>query len=752
MNNNGFDSLRDSETHTLKDYINLIKLNIIPIVLITLTGLIVASIYAYNAQDIYKSTTVIKLAKPSGSILNSPLMPEFNDWGSDRFIANEMEILKSYRIREIVTQTLIDSFSSITETDSFYLILNREVDYLNKSPKPLLKSSSDIIGLLANVSIDQKRGLDIVEISMESPSPFEAALIANCYADSYAKLNLQYERQQLIIVKKFLSEQKNEKYQSLITAEENLKKFQEKGGIILIEDQAKSLIDVLTDFESQRDGKIIELSIANQTLKELKAEIQRKNPSISEYVQKFSTEPRLESLQKSISELQARIDYAQANTDENFSNKAIVRDSEIRLAELNKKLDEQVAIYKTNIFAATPEELKELSLSLFENEVKAKSIQSSIEQLNEIVKKYEQKFSELPDRTLDYARYKRELSAFEKLYLIVEEKYQESLIIEQSTPGNVLIIDVARRPLEPSKPNRNLIVLVGLILGMGMGFGFAFVRNYFDTTVKTPEEIQNKNINVLAWVPKIDLLETNKDLEFIVAKKPDSIHSEAFRALRTRIQFSKLGDESIRSILVTSSTPREGKTMVSANIAGSFAQANKKVCIIDCDLRKPRMHSLFNANRYPGFTDYFFEQVSFDEIVRKSEVANLDYITVGTIPPNPSEILSSKQMEGLFAKLKEIYDIVVVDSPPIIAVTDSEILSRLLDATILVVSANETEMELMEKAVELLTHEKKSFIGVLLNNFSYRSGYGSYYKYYYYYSHDAAGKSDKQKSKTSFKS
>ena len=155
---------------------------------------------------------------------------------------------------------------------------------------------------------------------------------------------------------------------------------------------------------------------------------------------------------------------------------------------------------------------------------------------------------------------------------------------------------------------------------------------------------------------------------------------------------------------------------------------------MDCDLRKPRMHTVFKDERYPGFTDYFFGQTTYDQIVRKSEITNLDYITAGTIPPNPSEILGSPQMEAFLRRLREEYDHIVIDSPPIIAVTDSEILSRLVDMTILVVSANVTELDLMEKSVELLTHEQGSFAGVLLNNFSYKSGYGSYYKYYYYYS------------------
>ena len=159
------------------------------------------------------------------------------------------------------------------------------------------------------------------------------------------------------------------------------------------------------------------------------------------------------------------------------------------------------------------------------------------------------------------------------------------------------------------------------------------------------------------------------------------------------------------------------------------------------------MHTVFKTKRFPGFSDYFFGQVKLEEIIHKSDVPNLFYITAGTIPPNPSEILSSSQMVSFLDKLKKHFDIIIIDSPPIIAVTDSEILSRLVDSAILVVSANQTEVELMRKSAELLSHEKNSFIGVLLNNFSFKSGYGSYYKYYYYYSHHGGNGAMKKKVK-----
>ncbi len=205
---------------------------------------------------------------------------------------------------------------------------------------------------------------------------------------------------------------------------------------------------------------------------------------------------------------------------------------------------------------------------------------------------------------LDLARFQRNRESLEKLYTLVEEKYQEALINEQSQPGNVLIIDDAREPDSPSKPNRLLIILVGIILGGGLAFGFVFAKNYFDDLVKSPEDIEKKNLNVLTWIPEIEGIAENglkkSEFEFIVALRPDSIPSEAFRALRTRVQFSRPDKENLKTILITSPAPQEGKTTMAINLAGSFAHANKKTLIVDCDLRKPRLYNIIQRDKNPG--------------------------------------------------------------------------------------------------------------------------------------------------------
>ena len=732
FNNNGQD------VSTLKDYLNLVRLNLLPIIIISITGLLVAIIYAVNAPNIYKSTTVLKIAKPSGSVLQGSLLPEFQDLGSDRFIANEIEILKSYKVREKVAQAIIDTFNLSADKKNFSLILEKKQ---NNTPFKKLLNKESIIGLLSgSASIEQKRGLDIVEISVESESPHEAALIANSYAAAYKEINLANNRTQLTAIKNFLAQQRDEKLRELGTVEETLLAYQEQKGIVQLPEQARTLIAQSSDFEAKMNATKIDLTITEKTLKEYKTELEKQDPEIKNFIESFATEPYIKNLQAQIADLMTQKDRAMSSTVNAQRKNELLKDYDNKMDELKNKLNNQLSVYRAGVMSSSPTEIKDLTRKVFEEEVKYQAQAASYKKLSEIVEEYDKRLNKLPTSTIDLARLQREQASYEKLFTQVEQRYQEAIISEQSVPGNVLIVDDGLVSKSPSKPNRLMIVLIGLILGLGMGVGFAFVKDHFDNTIKTPEDIQKKNINILAWIPQIEGIDTgNKDFEFIVAKKPDASASEAYRALRTRIKFSKLDKETLKIILVTSPTSQEGKTTTSVNLAGSFAQANFKTIILDADLRKPRIHSVFNHKRFPGFTDYFFGQTSFEEIVRSTEVNNLFYVSAGTIPPNPSEILGSTQMESFVQKLKNNFDYVIIDSPPLIAVTDSEILAQVVDGTILVVSANYTEMDLLEKSVEVLKRDNSTFLGVLLNNFSFRSGYSSYYKYYYYYSRPTNG-------------
>lgn len=728
------DLYNTTDSNTLKDYIRLIRNHWLPVLLISISGLAVAIVYAANATDIYKSTTSLRISKTTGDVLTSPFMPEFTDWGNDRFIANEIEVMTSYTTREKVSAALIDSFHENSVPSLYSVILNNDIDLFETPNSP--KTIAGLTKTLGGISIDQKRGLDIVEISAESPSSYEACLIANTYAEQYTLINLNMNRNQMNLVTEFLKEQRIEKQHELNEAEETLKIFQEKGGLIALDKRASTLIDLLAEFEAQKSVTQVDLMASNKVLENLRKELESQNPRMADYLKSLSSQTYITAIQDQIVKMEINRQVALSNDKGSNGNSALVRDYDRKITDMQQELDKELQVLKAGIFASSPQEVKELTQKIIGEEVRNQSLQTSIKELGKIVRSYEARFMKLPKSTLELARLERKSSALEKLYILLEQRYQEALINVQSQPGNVIIIDKARVPKSPSKPNRTLIVIIGLVLGTGLAVAYVFIKNYFDDTVKTPEDIQQKNINVLAWIPKIEGIGLNgsSDFQFIVGKSPDSLPSEAFRALRTRVIFSRIEKESLKTILVTSAAPKEGKTTISINLAGSFALTNKKTLLLDCDLRKPQIHHIFNSSRSPGLIDYLFGKVILDEIIKPTEIENLSFITTGTIPPNPAEMLDSEQMRKLLVKFRNDFDLVIIDSPPIIAVTDSEILSNLVDGTLMVVSADTTEIDLMERAVELIKRENTQFLGTVLNNFSYKSGYGSYYKYYYYYS------------------
>lgn len=225
---------------------------------------------------------------------------------------------------------------------------------------------------------------------------------------------------------------------------------------------------------------------------------------------------------------------------------------------------------------------------------------------------------------------------------------------------------------------------------------------------------------------------------FIVEEKPRSVAAESYKTLRTNIQYSSL-DKKISSIVITSSEPGEGKSMTSTNLAVTFAQDNKKTLLVDCDLRKPSVHKLFKISNLKGLSEVLIGSETLEDSLYLYN-DNLTVLPSGHIPPNPSEMLSSKAMGNLLTKLKEDYDVIILDSPPLQAVTDAQLLSVKADGTILVLKANTTKKESVFQAKELLEKVGANILGIVLNMVENKHG-----KYYYYYGEDGTKKKHRKK-------
>jgi tyrosine-protein kinase Etk/Wzc len=740
---NLFNNLKDNKSTSLKDHINIIKSHWLIVLLISILVGGGTFIYSIIATDIYVATTEIKITTPPGSILTSPIIPVSSFKMENNLIANEIQTILNPSIRIQVAKTLIDTFYQLKKNQDFNLMLEFGA-FEKKSSK--LKSEKEILSVLSKVvNANQKGTLDFIEISAESPSTEEAALIANLYAQAYREFNLAMNRNQITTIRETLEKQKAEKREELIKAENNIKNFQLRGGVIQLDAQAKTLIENLSDFESRMNTTKIEISITKQVLDNYEKELEQRDPSLIRYLENKSSEPYLQQLQTQIAQLEANRDMALLDKSSAKNNPEIIKEYEIKIADLKDKLNKSIDNYQKSILASSPEEIKLLIKRVFEEKVKYQSLIESYNQLNNVLGSYEEKFNILPARTLDLARLERERAVFEKLYLTLEEKYQEALINEQSIPGNVIIMNTALPPDSPAKPNRTFIIALGLIAGLGLGLGFVYIKHFLDKTIKTPEDLERNKIKFLTWIPKIKGGKAfNSAEEFFILSDADSIIGESFRALRTRIQFSKPG-QNIKSILITSSAPSEGKSLISINLAGSFARDEKKAIIVDCDLRKPRIHSIMNESLIPGLSDYLFGKVVIENIIKMTKLSKLDFISAGTVRSGSSEILNSKKMISLIQKLRELYDIIIIDSPPILAVADTEVISNFVDASILVVSSNSTEIDWAKQSADLLRHGQNTFLGVVLNNYDFKFGYPSNYKYHgYYYNNDDSKKSKKK--------
>ena len=721
-------------TKSIKDYILLIRTNLYSFTIISTIIIIATVSYAVISKNIFKSTVTLRITTQKQSVLESTsIFPEVSNMVNDRFISNEIEVIENYDTRERYAKALIDSFDNSNNKNLFPILKSEDNKGVNRH-----KTLVQIIDLLKDkVSVQQKEGMDIVEISAESPSPYEAALIANTCANQYKELNLEGNRNQLTTIRKFLEKQSKEKLDELNDVEDALKNFKEKGGIVELDAQSTALINQLSQLDSQRDALKIDLMTSDAVLNQYKNEIKKQDPHLADYLESQSSQAYIDVLQKQIAELQMNKDLALAIKNPNIDVSAKIKDYEQRIADLKQKLSTKINDIKAGAFASSPDQVKALSQKLIEEEVNNHSLSIKLKELQEIIGKYEVNFNKLPQKSIELAQYERKRESLKQLYLLVEQKYQEAMINELSQPGNITIVGIGRIPDKPAKPYRMLIALIGIIAGLGAATGFLLIKDYFDDKVKTPDDIQNKGLNFLTWVPYFKSMGKN---ELIVSAAQDHISSEAFNSIRTRLDFSLVDHPSIKTILITSAAEKEGKTVISTNLAGSYAQSHKRTLLIDCDLRKPRVHSVMNAPKTPGLVNYLFNKAKLEDVIRTSKIKNLYYIPTGTNVPNSADILGSKAMKRFLGEMKEMFDIIIIDSAPIVAVIDTEILSKIVDGTILVVSSNKTEIKLINDAFDLVKKDKVPFLGTVLNNFRYKSGYGYYHKYYYNYSSNGNGK------------
>ena len=352
-------------------------------------------------------------------------------------------------------------------------------------------------------------------------------------------------------------------------------------------------------------------------------------------------------------------------------------------------------------------------------------------------------------KEIEYHRLDRSRDENEKLYAMLNEQMKSADLARMMHVNNLHLIESATEPVAPIRPRVPVNVMAGILFGLLAGVGLVWLRTTLDSTLKMPDDVeQHLGVTFLGLLPAmIDdpndkgankivgrLARSTKEIpvsELIVHERPHSGIAEAARGIRTNLLFTN-PDKPFHKLLVTSSAPAEGKTTVACSIAIALAQSGQRTCIIDCDLRRPRLHRIFNRVGDAGLTTLLVGDATLEEVAKPTVVENLWSIPAGPIPPNPADLFHSERFKKFLARASEMFDRIVIDSPPLVAVTDSAILSTLVDGTVFVVRAASTTRALAAQGMRTLADVDAPVVGAVLNGADLRRHEYSYYQYYYY--------------------
>ena len=746
----------DERTLSIADYIRIIRRRWWLILLSFVVISAGTAIYTLTQDPVFQASSTIMVQDDGG--MQSLLFDENALFGKQDEINDQVYLLKSRSIAEHVIQEVMQS----EYRDSLPIIkkgieLAIEAHHENYEGQPIdtlrimQQARAYAVGklredLAAEPVIDTNY---FIEISVKGASPFEAAFLTNLVATIYQNQDQLLSRGEIREVVDFLEEQLAKKEADLKKSEEELKGYQEKENIADLSGDTQELINQLAEFESLYNEAETDLKAYQKRLEYLNQPLGIQKKNLQNNISQISN-PLILKLRDELAEIESKASsLLSQGVSEDYPDLKKIRQRQktikARLITETKKL--VIGGLMPNDPMAHAQQLVS---QVIEAETEIRTLNARSAALKQIVDTYSKKLEKLPAKTLRLARLARTKSVDEKLYYMMKEKYEESRISMAGQIGKVRIIDRAIEPIVPISPKKRQNLMLGMLLGLGLGFAIAISLEYLDKTVRTVDDIERLNLPFVGTIPHIDIkndgtLATilpngngkNKDFQarMIALNRPKSPISEAYRIIRTNLQYSQV-DGNLKTILITSPGPGEGKSTTTINLGITLANMGLKTLIIDADLRRPVVHNFFKFDKKPGLTNILATEMEPDDVVKSLDIDNLYVLTSGVMPPNPSELLGSTKMRHLLQEMKAQFDIILLDSPPIIAVTDALIVASEVDGVLLVNKSGKSQIEGVKRADQLLKTARARFLGVVLNDVRAENMYGSYYYYYsnqYYY-------------------
>ncbi|MBC2696401.1 MAG: polysaccharide biosynthesis tyrosine autokinase [Desulfobacteraceae bacterium] len=753
------DHINETDQINLRDYWRIILKHRKLIITFFLVVVTTVAIYSLTMIPVYRSTTRILIERANPNILSTQEMFVINPSGQD-FYQTQYKILESRALaREVIKRLnlaehpefkgveeeagIFSYFKDIqntiiSEIKGFFKFMKpsrpdfNEEKYFEKTGFIQGMESHDnsclVNAFLGGLKVEPIRNSRLVNISFESTYPEFSARIANTLVKAYIDWNLSLKFKSRQEASKFLDDQVKAEKLKLEAAELALQQYREKYGVAIISSQVGEKAEYGQALSRQKL-----LTISKQVL-----DVKNK---------------RIEAEIKYINALKLSKDFIKAEAIPEVINSPVIisiKQNEVDLlrekAEKSQKFGQ-----KHPVIIALNQEIKKLRKQKYQEII---NIVSAMKEKYEIALSQEHALQKTlglsQDETISrnkiavqYQMLQQEADSSRQLYDMLLKRFKETNVFEENRTINIHVVDYAEVPKFSVKPQLKLNLFLAVIVGLFMSVGMAFFIEYLDNTIKNPEDLERYfQLPYLGPVPHFDIKKPKTDQpdEFIIVSEPKSSASEAYRGLRTGILFST-PVQSPRSILVTSAGAGEGKTITCANLAIAMAQAGTKVVLLDCDMRKPRLHRMLGIRNEQGLSSILVGESEWRDILVSTNIPNLDFIPAGLISPNPAELIGSERMQNLINELREKYGRIIIDSSPIAAVTDPVILSRLVDGVVLVIHAGITSRDIIANGVRQLRDVHAHILGSVLNNVDIEKN--SYYYYYQYYG-EKDGKKEKR--------
>ncbi len=703
----------EEEVH-LRDYLHVIlrrKWIVITFLVALVTTVTIAT---FMMKPLYKSTVTIKIDKERPDVLTFKDVVTIDT--GENYYQTQYKILKSRNLARRVIRSL-----NLNTNPEFVPDLqkgNKADNTLLKQDK-LFKDDDISLGLIdsfiGRIDVSPIQKSMLVNVSFTSHDPELAAKVGNAIGDSLIGLNIESKFEATYQARTWLEKQLDIMKAKVEQAEEKLNEYAARNGIIFVqklEDAGENIVTkklselstVLTEATSERISKEalyreitsgdIETSavvMSNELILSLKKDYAALDSEYNEKLETYKPDyPQMVRLKKRIDQIKGKIDL------------------EVKKVVSSVKKDYGAAVKREN-------------------------------QLRSAIEAQKKEALEMNLRSVQYQILKREADTNKELYKGLLQRLKESGVSEALTASNIQVLDRAEVPKAPFKPRKTRNIMLSVIVGLLGGIGLAFFTEYLDNTIKTPEDIEKKvYLPPLGLVPQYTNADNNgalQKVEYIAHSDGRSPISEAYRSIRTFLLLST-GGKPPRVMAVTSPARDEGKTTTVINTAISLTKSDVKVLIIDADMRKPRLHHIFDLDNTVGLSAFLSGNVEFgDGLIKTSDIQNLDVITSGPIPPNPAELLSSYRFSELIHSLYPLYNFIIIDTPPVMGISDPLIVGSQADGVIMVVKSGKTPKEAAQETRRMLEGVNAKILGVVLNSVSQAdmrySYYYNYYKYYY---------------------